>query len=86
MLPAITAKQCGGGRGGLDPLPLGFNPPTPTHFFLPTPTPFFSFIFLRWYPRPKFRFFAPAHFLSEDPQPPPPRAPVLPVLPQGNSY
>ena len=37
---------CGERQGGLDPLPLGFNPTTPAQIFLPTPAPiFFSFFF-----------------------------------------
>ena len=48
--------------------PWGSTPLPPPIVFLPTPAPFFSFFL--WYPRPKFRFFAPAHFSSEDSQPP----------------
>ena len=72
----------GGGGGGSGPSTLGVQPPYPHPFFPPNPHTLFSFIFLRWYPCPKFKFFAPAHFLSEDPQPPPqppgPRTPCPP--------
>ena len=49
---------CGGGQGGLDPLPPGSNP-YPRPFFSSLPPPHFLLSFFGC-PRPKFRFFAPA--------------------------
>ena len=47
----------GVGVGGLDLLPLGFNPLPLPNYFLPIPSPFFPYLF--WYPCPKFRFLLP---------------------------
>ena len=58
MLPAITARQRGGGQGDLDPLTLGFNPPYPHPIFPPYPRPLFFFIFFV-VPSPKIQIFCP---------------------------
>ena len=68
----IMSVLCGGGQGGLDPLPPGFNP-YPRPFFPSLPPPIFFLIFFFGYPRPKFRFFAP----HPRPSAPPPPRPVL---------
>ena len=72
-------------RGGLDPLPPGFNPPTTTHFFPPFPHPiFFPYFFFRVAPPkipppppPNIWPRPPDHFSWKDPyrRPPNPRAP-----------
>ena len=75
-----------GRTGGLDPLPLGFNPPTPTQFCPPHPAPIFSsplrphffLFFFSGTPAQNSKFLPPPIFCQNPPYPVPPnpRAPV----------
>ena len=76
-----------GEDGGSGPSTLGVQPPYPHPFFPPNPHTLFFFHLFTVVPSPKIQIFCPRPFFVRRPQPPPnPRAPVLPVLPQGNSY
>ena len=70
--------ECGGGHGGLDPLPLVFSTPTPPIFSSPSYLLPFSPIFFRVHPDqysdfdPRPAHLTPTHFSSNHQKPPAP--------------